>query len=376
MDNILLVANYESDVGYAWWLMENYWVAIANYFSRKGCQTILIYPKINSIPDNIARSNIKIIEHDYSDWSKNSQQKLKNILQSNSIKHVYFTDKEYYSLKYFKLRTWGIKRIIIHDHKPGERPYVFGIKRILKNTIHRLGIFSADLYIGVSYFVYLRMLNNACLPPNLCAYVLNGIQPIEIKKEDEKYVNKTFHLPDSAKIIVSTGRASKYKGIDFLIECAKIILDNDPNGIIYFLHCGDGPDLQHFKHNVEKKGLTGRFIFAGKRNDVRKILPSCHIGIQASLGEAFSLSILEYLSAGLATIIPDNCGNREAVMDGETGYLYTPGNHKYVINTIKKLLLDENCRRIIGTKARESVAKKFTIDRANKELTLLLDKYF
>jgi len=123
---------------------------------------------------------------------------LKNILQSNSIKHVYFTDKEYYSLKYFKLRTWGIKRIIIHDHKPGERPYVFGIKRILKNTIHRLGIFSADLYIGVSYFVYLRMLNNACLPPNLCAYVLNGIQPIEIKKEDEKYVNKTFHLPDSA----------------------------------------------------------------------------------------------------------------------------------------------------------------------------------
>lgn len=30
--HILLVANWESDVGYAWWLMENFWATIAQYY--------------------------------------------------------------------------------------------------------------------------------------------------------------------------------------------------------------------------------------------------------------------------------------------------------------------------------------------------------
>ena len=40
MKNILLVGNWSSDTGYAWWLMETFWVAIARKF-RGRCRVIV-----------------------------------------------------------------------------------------------------------------------------------------------------------------------------------------------------------------------------------------------------------------------------------------------------------------------------------------------
>lgn len=51
---ILLVANFSSDVGYAWWLMENFWVTIARHYHGHGKRSILIYPRISAVPKAVA----------------------------------------------------------------------------------------------------------------------------------------------------------------------------------------------------------------------------------------------------------------------------------------------------------------------------------
>lgn len=60
--NLLLVANYESDVGYAWWLMETFWVWLADIAARQGQKTFLIYPKVTTVPASIASSSIGVSE--------------------------------------------------------------------------------------------------------------------------------------------------------------------------------------------------------------------------------------------------------------------------------------------------------------------------
>ena len=65
--NILLVANYASDVGYAWWLMENFWIQIADLFSQQGRKVFLMYPVVNTVPSEVSKSSIIIVEHDFSD---------------------------------------------------------------------------------------------------------------------------------------------------------------------------------------------------------------------------------------------------------------------------------------------------------------------
>jgi glycosyltransferase involved in cell wall biosynthesis len=123
---------------------------------------------------------------------------------------------------------------------------------------------------------------------------------------------------------------------------------------------------------IAELGLQEHFILAGNRNDVPAILQSCQIAFHASHGEAFSLSILEYMSAGLPTLAPNMCGNGEAIENGRTGFLYQPGNMQEVTEIIESLVRDEARRQSIGEAASRRVADFFTIGRMREEFVRLI----
>ena len=373
-NNILLVANYESDVGYAWWLMENFWSEISVHFLKSGRKCTLIYPKINSIPDVIKKSPITLIEQDFSDKRFRSVVKLLGIIRQNKIGFVYLTDRAYFDWLYLLMRISGVRKIVNHDHTPGERPRASFHKKAIKKLIHLLRLFSCDHYIGVSKFVKKRAIESACISEKKCSYVYNGLKLFDNLRST--YAHDTFNIPKGSKIIVTTGRATFYKGLDILIKCAHILINEKGVENLYFLHVGSGPDLQKFKDIAVELGVHNRFIFAGYRNDLPKILPSCDIGIQVSLGEAFSLSIIEYLCAGLATLAPNNCGNSEAIVDGVNGILFQPGNLTDIIEKITLLLSNQEVSQKIKKRARESVVENFTIEVCNTKLLSLIERQF
>lgn len=367
LGNILLVANYKSDVGYAWWLMENFWVQIADLFVARGRKIFLIYPEINDVPISIRESAIQIYQHDFADSSKLARCKLKQLIRQNDITSIYLTDKPYLSKFYFVLRTWGIRKIAMHDHIPGDRAPLPLPRRLFKKAMHRLQIFSCDNYIGVSKFVYNRFIRVGCIPVSKCCYVLNGIRPIVVDPRFRFYANEQFAIPKDSIIVISTGRATFYKGLDTILKCANILINDHHRQNVYFLHCGDGPDLGRFNKMSHDLNLTNRFIFAGRRNDIPQILQSCQIGMQASTGEAFSLSILEYLGAGLATIVPNNSGNSEAIEDNINGFLYRTGDAQEATMLVERLMDDEGLRLRVGTNAIKSVKDRFNLERMNRD---------
>ena len=133
--NILLVANWESNVGYAWWLMENFWVTISNHFGKQGKVSYLIYPKITKIPESIASSGIEVSECSFQDHSLANLGKLHRFIRSNNISYIYLTDSPPHSLFYLLLRFWGIKKIVVHDHTPGDRTPANSWKRLLTSLM-------------------------------------------------------------------------------------------------------------------------------------------------------------------------------------------------------------------------------------------------
>jgi hypothetical protein len=96
--NILLVANWDSDVGYAWWLMENFWVTISDHFGKQGKISYLIYPKISKIPESIASSRIEVSECSFQDHSIANLRIIRRFIQSHNISYLYLTDSPSYSL--------------------------------------------------------------------------------------------------------------------------------------------------------------------------------------------------------------------------------------------------------------------------------------
>ena len=371
--NILMVSNHASDVGYAWWLMENFWAEIANHYAAKGRRSFVVYPRVTTLSERITQAPVEVTELDWHDRSPRAVRRLRDFIRTNHIVIVYLTDAAYFDTLYARLRWWGVKVIVDHDHSGAERPPAKLVTRMIKGTGHRIGIASCDHYIGVSRFIHERFMAHVCVPPSRCSFVINGIEPVVPEERCRRYARDAFGIPDDAVVVVSTGRANRVKGIDFLITCAHTLINERGLRHLWFLHCGDGPDLDEFRQLVTQRGLEGRFILAGRRDDVRCILQSCDIAIQASVCEAFSLSLIEYLSAGLATLAPAVCGNLEAIENGVTGHLYPSRDAEVVVRLLERLASDPACRAQLGEAARRAAGEHFTLQRCNQELLATLD---
>ena len=374
--NILLVANWESNVGYAWWLMENFWVTIANHFSKQGISSYLIYPKITEIPQTIVSTDIKTYELNFSDHKLSNLIRIYQYIKVNAVHYIYLSDSPTYSWFYLFLRVAGIKKIVVHDHTPGERtkpPYWL---KIIKSTIQHIPFYTADHFIAVTDFVNKRHLEVNCIPEKKCSVASNGITPIDLSNTDNHYAHLQFNIPKNKHIIVTTGRASYYKGIDFFIQCADELINNQGINQLHFLFCGDGPDMQDFQALCKKLKLEKYFVFAGKRTDIRKILPSCHIGFHSSKGEVgYSLSILEYMSAGLTTIVPDRPSTSGATRHMQTGLIYKSEDIASACDAIRSCL-DEKIRKPLAQDAVKEVNVRFNINNTNKKLISIISKNY
>jgi len=369
MNNILLVANWDSNVGYAWWLMENFWSVIAKEFASTGKKSILIYPSISKIPAKIKESPIKTLELDFEDRSFSGMYKLLKLIRSKRISYIYLSDKSETSLYYLLLRLAGIKKIFIHDHTPGERSQLHGIKKPIKKLYKTLPWINADIYIATSDYIRTRMIESSGLPSNKCYTATNGIEPIGRNPDYRYYAHEEFNLPHDAVLIITTGRASYYKRIDFLLKgFANLLLKKSlPN--VYFIYCGDGPMLQDFKNLAKKFGREKQFIFAGNRKDVRMLLQSCDIGVQASKGEVgYSLSILEYMSAGLTTLVPDNPSVRQSVKDNEDGIIFSQHDINSFSDKLYYVITNPDLRNRLGQSAIDTIQNRYLLSTTNDEL--------
>ena len=339
---------------------------MAEYFLPLGRRCYLIYPQISSLSEGISNAPITVLECDFSNRSRVGRQQLKNILRQNSITSIYLTDQPYFSTYYATLRASGISRIVTHDHTPGDRPAITGLKGIAKAIRNRINPFCSNSVLCVSEFIRERNVINGRVPEVKCVTVQNGIQPMQCDKTESAYVNREFGIPEDSIIVVSTGRANEYKRIDFIIRCADQIVNSMKARNIFFLHCGDGPYLNHLKSLVAGFGLDRNFILAGNRTDVRDILCSCHIAIHASIGEAFSLSIIEYMSAGLATMVPDVPSVCQTVTHDFDGLIYRENDMEHASELIVKLSENDDYRKMLGSQASNTVTEHYDIRESNE----------
>lgn len=334
---ILCVANYASDVGYAWRLMEEFWAGIAR--ANPG-RVMLCYPQMRAIPAVIASAPIEVVHFDF-DFAKPAA--LVDFVRHHRIEHLYLTDRLYTSPLYRRLRKAGVRTITVHDHTPGARSRPGLVKRAVK-WMRARSSHAADAYIAVSQTVMDRFLNVCMLLPHCCHLARNGIDLLA--KIEAIEIRYQLGIPHDAIVVVSSGRVHEYKRITTIIEAAAMVDDD-----IYFIHCGDGEDMQQCRELIRKRGLERRFFMLGKRDDVPSILAASNIAVHASKGEAASLAILEFMRAKLPVVLPDEPTVAQEVRHERDGLLYESGNAKELANAIVRLVDDAAFRHHMGQAA-------------------------
>ncbi len=366
---IALVANYESDVGYAWWLMENFWAVIALEAAARGRKCVLAYPIINTIPRIIQDAPIEIREFRFGRSSWKDVLRTARFLRDHKVESVYLTDWPYLHWGYLLWRLYGVTRIVMHDHTPGVRPPIRGVRGAIKRFLFSLRVFSCDQYVAVSKYVGRRHVENACVPSKLGVVVENGIVPFDPVTSARAGVRTRLQVPNDAFLIVLVSRATYYKGIDFAVRALASVLKQDPTASIYAVHCGDGPDLEAFKKLTTEENVADRFRFLGRRSDVREILASADLAFHPSRGEAMSLALLEFMCAGLPVVVPDDASVCTNVEHEVSGLVYPKGDLQAAAHALRSLYEDRKKCAQLGEQARAICLERYTLERTNRSFT-------
>lgn len=129
-----------------------------------------------------------------------------------------------------------------------------------------------------------------------------------------------------------------------------------------FLLAGEGELTEQLRALARQLGIELSTHFLGRCENVGALLQVSDVCVLSSKAEGFSNAILEYMAAGRPVVATDVGGAREAIIDGETGYLVESGDHVTMAERIISLMCAPEQARTFGERGRRVVAEKFSCE--------------
>ena len=199
--------------------------------------------------------------------------------------------------------------------------------------------------------------------PSKLVLIYNGADtaPFEAAQSHRDSARRGQGIRADAKVMISIANLIPYKGHADLIHAAIEVIRRFPDAL--FLLVGEDRGIRKdLEQKVSRFGIGQSFRFLGRRNDVPALLAASDISVLPSHEEGFSNVILESMAAGLPVVATDVGGNREAVMDGITGWLVPPRDPGAMAERILDLLIDRGKAESWGRRGQDRVKEAFTID--------------
>jgi glycosyltransferase involved in cell wall biosynthesis len=142
------------------------------------------------------------------------------------------------------------------------------------------------------------------------------------------------------------------------LRAAKRVHDAVPDAA--FVIAGEGELLEETKSLATQLGLEHDVFFIGRCEKIAELLSVSYACVLSSISEGFSNSILEYMAAARPVVATDVGGAREAIVEGETGYLVKPGDDEMLALRLIDLLNESERASAMGERGREVVREKFS----------------
>ena len=136
---------------------------------------------------------------------------------------------------------------------------------------------------------------------------------------------------------------------------------------------GSGSLEDSLRSMANSLGLADRVRFLGMREDVPELIAGSQLYALISHWEGFPRSILEALRGGIPVVATDVGGVREAVIDGDTGFLIPEDDDALLADRLRRLLEDPALRAAMGRAARTRYEAHFTFDRLVRESLALYE---
>lgn len=169
-----------------------------------------------------------------------------------------------------------------------------------------------------------------------------------IRDERMKILSKISPKLEGEKILFVGNNDYYYKGLDIMIKSFSLLKKKRPNAKLYVL--GNIPVREEWKI---------KDVFFEGRVEIAPYLKKCSLCVHPSRGEAFGVSVVESLLAGVPVIVSKQTGSGEILKKIDNGLLFNL-NPQEISNKIEDYFdSPQSYKRKISQQGRKE-AKKFT----------------
>lgn len=254
-------------------------------------------------------------------------------------------------------RLAGVRLLVVTHHTPELRPVHSRIGRVLR----RLAWGTRPHVIFTSEFDRDTGLRVEPIAPTRATVIPLGI---DLDRFDPARARDRLHEElqlDGARVVGTVGLLKPQKGHRFLIEAAAAVFQEEPD--VRFVVVGDGALRADLERDVRERGLDGRFVFLGHRDDVPDLVTGFDVFVLSSTFEGMCLVVAEALALAKPVVATAVGGVPQTVVPGETGLLVPPRDPAALADAVVWMLRHPDEARRMAVAGRERVGRLYPLDR-------------
>jgi N-acetyl-alpha-D-glucosaminyl L-malate synthase BshA len=223
--------------------------------------------------------------------------------------------------------------------------------------ITRYGIIQSDGVTAISHYLKRATVETfqfediAVIPNFICASDYQRHPVPELRAQ---------LAPDGEKLLV---HVSNFRPVKRPVDCVEILARVRERGIEARLAMvGDGSERVNAEHRARCLKVYEHCSFVGKQPKIVDYLSASDVLLLPSEQESFGLAALEAMACEVPVIASRVGGIPEVVTDGETGCLSEIGDVEKMSADAALLLANDELRREMGARARESAVSRYSTD--------------
>jgi len=219
------------------------------------------------------------------------------------------------------------------------------------------------------------------IPKDKCVFIPNGLDANEVcenhsRPDLEKLLGRNL---EGKKIIFRGGRFVKHKGVDWFVRNVMPRLSENyilvvAGGMVAKKTTGDTNDYENIEKAVQDLNLSKRVILLTnlQRPDMKILFSTCDLYVSPNIKvagsmEGFGITAIEAGACGKVVLASNLEGLKDAIIDGQNGFLVESENAEAWINKINETLSDNFSRKEFGEKARQFIIENYSWDKISQK---------
>ncbi len=174
-----------------------------------------------------------------------------------------------------------------------------------------------------------------------------------------------FDINNDDFVAICVANARPVKGIEVLLAASNFLTRHKD---LHLLFVGKNFDKEPYSNLIAASPIKNRIHVAGYRKDVPALVAASDMILLPSIAdEGLPKTIIEGMALAIPSVVTTAGGCKELVVDGQTGFVVSPGNAEELADKILTLYADRGKTVTMGKNAKERVENHFTLKNSVTE---------